>query len=171
MCRLIRFLYALVRWKKFRAFLIRKHMESCPLCSDAPPVGPGDRVWTNVIRPPDWIRAEGSMWPEIQKRMREGSAAASARAPSLPPVIASRHHFLGSLIPAAAGLAAVAVLGVLAWRAAHRVPGAAEAGIGRQRVEVLSAEVEGRKARPFIFQTKDTSYIWFSQTPDEGGRK
>jgi hypothetical protein len=175
MCRLISLLYGLVRWKTFRAFLVRRHMEACPRCAAAPPSGPAPGGWVDLVHPPDWVRYELSLWPEIERRMRESAAAGPAGARPLP-VTPGRRGFPGRLVPVAAGLAVVALLGVLAWRAGHKYPGGTEgatagATAGSPRVEVLSAEVEGRKARPSVFQTKDASYIWFSRTPDEGVRR
>jgi hypothetical protein len=170
MCKLVRLLYGLVRWKTFRAFLIRRHMEDCPRCAIEPTSGPAADGLAGAIRPPDWIRAEGSLWPEIRKRMMENAAAGPAAARPLPAAPA-RRRLAGRLVPAAAVLAGVAILGVLAWRTAHRTPAGTATGADSPRVEVLSAEVGGRKARPSIFQTINASYIWFSQTPDEGGRK
>jgi hypothetical protein len=169
MCKFVRFLFGMVRWKKFRAFLVRRHMGSCPLCSDAPPGEPGDG-WADLIRPPDWIREEDSLWPEIQKRMRAGAAAGLAGGRLLRALPTARRPFAGWPVMIAAGLAAAAAFGVLSWRVIHR-GSSAGAGVGSERVEVLSAEVGGRKARSFIFQTKETTYIWYSQMPEEGGRK
>ncbi len=170
MCKLVSLLYGLVRWKKFRAFLIRRHMEACPRCSAAPLAGPASGGWADAVRPPDWVREEGSLWPGIRKRMRENAVAGPAAART-GPAAPARRRFHGRLLPAAAGLAAVAVFGVLVWRGNRRVPGGTAAGAGSPRVEILSAEVEGLKARPSVFQTKDASYIWFSRTPDEGVRR
>ncbi len=170
MCRFITILYRLVALKAFRAFLVRRHMEACPRCSAEPSEGMAAGGWADAVRPPDWIRAEACLWPEIERRLREAAAAGPAKASTVPSVPVPRRPAV-RLVPAAAALAAVAVLGVLAWRVGHRLPGAGPAAAVSPRVEVLSAEVEGRKARPSIFQTKNASYIWFSRTPDEGGRK
>ena len=170
MCRLIRVLYRLVAWKAFRAFLVRRHMEACPRCSAEPSEGTAAGGWAEAVRPPDWVRAERSLWPEIERRMREAAAAGPAGARTVP-AVPVRRRLAVRLVPAAAAVAVAAVLGVLAWRAGHRLPGVGLTAAVPPRVEVLSAEVEGRKARPSIFQTKNASYIWFSQTPDEGGRK
>lgn len=167
MCRFVRLLYGLVRWKRFRAFLVRKHMEACLVCSAMPPRGDD---WAACVHPPAWVREEGSMWPDIQRRMRENVAEASARDKAVPAAPA-RRRFPTRLVPAAAGLAAAAVLGIIVWRAGHRTPGGAAPGAGSPRVEVLSAEVEGKEARTSIFQTENASYIWFSRTQDGGGRK
>src|SRR5512135_3592030 len=86
MCRLIRILYRLVAWKAFRAFLVRRHMEACPRCSAEPSEGTPAGGWAEVVRTPDWVRAEGSLWPEIERRMKEAAAEGSAGARTVPAV-------------------------------------------------------------------------------------
>jgi len=159
MCELAKFLYALVPWKKFRAFLIRKHLGTCPACAAVPPT---EEDCAALVRPPEWVREEASLWPEIRKRLREGGAAPVRTGTGRRLLVPARR-----LIPAAAiGLSALALLIVLVRQAGHQVPGA-----GPSRVDVISAEIQGKEARPSIFQTKNASYIWFSQASDEGGRK
>jgi hypothetical protein len=144
-------------------------MEACPRCSISPAAGPETEGLAEAVRPPDWIRAEGSLWPGIRKRMLESPAAGRVEG-RVPPAAPARRRSAARLVPAAAGLTAVAVLVVLAWRAGRRVP-VVTAGAEAPRVEVLSAEAGGRKARATIFQTPNASFIWFSQKPDEGGRQ
>jgi hypothetical protein len=159
MCELAKFLFALVPWKRLRAFLIRKHLGTCPACAAVPPA---EEECAALVRPPDWVREEASLWPEIRKRLQEGGAAPVRTRTSRRLHVPARR-----LVPAAAaGLAALALLTVLV-----RQTGRQAAGAGPFRVEVISAAVQGKEARPSIFQTKNASYIWFSQASDEGGRK
>jgi len=161
MCELIRILYALVRLKRFRAHLVRTHFESCPRCGLA---GRDADVWAGLVRPPDWISREASLWPEVERRMRQPvrSEFSTRTAPSVLP--------MARLAVAAGGILAAVVLAVLLWTPVRRGPfSAADAAVQAPRVEVLSAEVEGRPARTSVYQTKGASFIWFYPAPRKEG--
>jgi len=161
MCELVRVLYTLVRLKRFRAILIRMHLERCPRCGLAAPDLEG---WGSLIRPPDWISREPSFWPAIQRRMRETVWGGSAPGP-----VEAERPF-ARLAAAAGGILAVAVLAVLLWLrppGGHVSPSAP--ALEAPRIEVLSAEVQGRPTRASVYQTKTASFIWFYPTPRKEG--
>ena len=52
----------------------------------------------------------------------------------------------------------------------QRKPGEAEALMKETpRVVIEHAEINGKKARPYIYQTPEISYIWFSEAKNNGG--
>jgi hypothetical protein len=161
MCKLVRVLYALFRLKRFRAYLVRTHFETCPLCGRADAEEAG---WAGLVRPPDWISREASLWPEVERRLRE-----SDRGRTVPGPAAAMRPSL-KLAVAAGGVLAVAVLAVLLGKHPPSGTGAGvAAALQAPRVEVLSAEVEGRPARSSVYQTKAGSFIWFSPMPRKEG--
>jgi hypothetical protein len=153
MCRIARFLYALIPLRRFRACLIRSHFAACRSCG---PEAGRTEGWVELVRSPDWIFRETGYWPEIERRMREkpdGGVASKASAPVRP---------LAGFAAAAGGVLALAVLAVLF--VGRPVPGPDTSAAGRieaPRVEVLSAEIGGRLARSSVYQMKSASFIWF----------
>lgn len=148
MSKLIRLLYDLVPAARFRDYLIRTHFAAG---REGLPGAGGEEDWAALVRPPDWISREAGYWPAIQERMRGESRRGSGLAAPRPN---------GRLAVAAGGLLAAAVLALLF--AIRWVPGTAPTGMpDASRVEVLSAEVDGRPARSSIYQMKSASFIWF----------
>ncbi len=163
MCVIVRVLYALVPWKRFRAFLLRAHIAGCPRCGAEGPEAAG---LAGLVRPPGWIASEASLWPEIEKRM--DAAARSAR----PGPRGARPGLLPRLAAAAGSVLALAALAVLIGRhAPHGEFGPAGPAPGEPRVEVLSVEVEGRGGRSSVYQTEGASFIWLYPGPRNGGGK
>jgi len=158
MCKLVRVLYVLLPLDRFRAYLIRKHFAECSRCGLAAAEAPG---WAALLKPPDWISHEAGFWPEVERLMAERPSGDSA------PRQAPLRRPLAGLAAAVGGVLAVAALVLLLGK---RPPAAVVAAVGSApRVEVLSAEVEGRPARASIYQTKRASFIWFSRTPRKEG--
>lgn len=154
MCRFVRLLYAVVRLDRFRDHLIRKHLAVCPRCRQLRAEESG---WRESLRPPDWISRETSLWPEVERSMAARVAGGSLRTP--PP----RRRPFAELSIAAGGMLAMAVLALLLGRRPATTD-AVNAIVPRApRIEVLSAEIEGRPARATLFQTERASFIWFSQ--------
>lgn len=153
MCRTARFLYALIPVRRFRAYLIRSHFATCRSCG---PEAGRTEDWAALVRSPDWIIREAGYWPEIERRMRAtptGGTAPQALAPVRP---------LAGFAAAAGGVLALAVLAVLFVGPPAPGPDPAAAGrLGAPRVEVLSAEIEGRLARSSVYQMESASFIWF----------
>jgi hypothetical protein len=156
MCKFVRVLYAVVRLDRFRDYLIRKHMAVCPRCrQDEAVVLEGVRSF----RPPEWISREASLWPEVERMM----AGRGVPEPARPPV--PRRRPFAELAVASGGVLAVTVLTLLLGR---HPPGTDDitAIVARApRIEILSAEIEGRPARATLYQTERASFIWFSETP------
>lgn len=154
MCKLIGILYAIIRWDRFRDFLIRKHLDACPRCGQAGAEASG---WAGRVRPPDWVSREASLWPEVE-RMMAGRAADAPR-----PVPHERPW--PKLAVATGGVLAVAALALLLGRRLPEPDIAVPFLVQAPRIEILSAEIEGLPARASLYQTERASFIWFSRTP------
>jgi hypothetical protein len=161
MCKIVRLLYALVPFKRFRAYLIRSHLAACRDC--LPDVRETEG-WAELLRPPDWISREAGYWPELERRMQgepRNNFVLKAATPFRP---------LAGLAVAAGGVLAVVILAVLFGR--RPIPDTDSSMTGRlgpPRVEVLSAEVQGRPGRSSVYQTKSASFIWFYLGPRKEG--
>lgn len=154
MCELVKLLYAAIRLDRFRDFLIRKHLAVCPRCVQAWAEGAG---LPGLVRPPDWISREASLWPRIEHMMAERAATAPA-----PPRVLPRRPF-AELAVAAGGVLAVAALALLLGRGAPDGYLTTAAAVRAPRIEVLSAEIEGRPARATLYQTERASFVWLSE--------
>jgi hypothetical protein len=88
--------------------------------------------------------------------MAERAAAAPA-----PPRVLPRGP-LAELAVAAGGVLAVAALALLLGRRAPDLSLTAAAARA-PRIEVLSAEIEGRPARATLYQTERASFVWLSE--------
>jgi hypothetical protein len=165
MCRLIRLLYRLLPWARFRDILIRRHLTVCPKCGPAAAV---EKDWAGAFHPPDWVRQTGTLWTGIRNRMdAPAPSAESARR------LERRNRPPVRWAVAGAGMIGVAILALVLWlNRGSFVALAPETAVREgSRVTVLSAEVLGREAKSTVFQTKSASFIWFYGTPADGGQR
>ncbi|MBN1274126.1 MAG: hypothetical protein JXB26_17825 [Candidatus Aminicenantes bacterium] len=164
MCRLYRLLYNIIPLKKAKAFIIKKHFERCPHCREKIPA---DAELERLLSVSSWIEEEQSLWPGIKTGiLEEGKSRAFHEEKP-------RRFRLMMLRWAAAGLVLAAVFALNFWL--HKdFPGSqspAESG-GRENIPKISikfAEVNGEKAKPYVYRTSKTSFIWFAKINGNGG--
>jgi hypothetical protein len=88
-------------------------------------------------------------------------AERAATAPAPPRVLPWRPF--AELAVAAGGVLAVAALALLLGRGAPDGYLTTAAAVRAPRIEVLSAEIEGRPARATLYQTERASFVWLSE--------
>ena len=159
MCKFITFLYDLIPIQSFRAYLIQKHFAKCPGCQNELDI---DTLLEEKFKIPDWVESEPNLWPQI----REKICTIDARPSSI------RHRARRFSIPfwqwTAAGLALFALLGIslLVNRYFHQknLRGEFIASSRLPRIIITHAEINGKKARPFVYQTREECFIWFEES-------
>ncbi len=163
MCRLYKLLYTLFPVKRFRSILIERHFSVCPGCQKETEL---ESYLKNMLADPDWIAKEESMWPQIKENIY------SQRKKSFKAEKTLRPFFFPKWKWAAVGLVLVVALGVvlIVPTNVQRKPAEAEALVKETpRVVIEHAEIDGKKARAYIYQTPEISFIWFSEAKDNGG--
>ncbi len=158
MCKFYKFLYWLIPVKRFQSFLIRKHFSGCDRCQRE--IEMDNRLKEMVI--PDWIRAEESLWPQIKPRLSIPEEKTFIKEKKDGSFSFKKWHW------AMAGLALVCVMGLsfLIYQNFLKKPPAEEAALVNEmsRVKITYAEIKGKKAMPYIYQTPTVSFIWFAET-------
>jgi hypothetical protein len=159
MCKLIRFFYLLIPVHGFRAFLIQKHISSCSVCEKEWGM---DMSAQEAFIKPEWIALERSFWPHIQKRIlageREETRSMAREKTSLSP------RWQWAL---ASGLVLIVLLGisfVLDIGLFRKTSKAEVSSVSKNpRVDIIYAEIHGKRAKPFIYQTQENLFIWFDE--------
>ena len=125
---------------------------------------------------PEWTRTTSDYWPSIRQTIETSDSAedSARKLKTTVPVMFPRPR-RWALAAAGAVLLASIVIGVFYWKYGERRQDQ-RAGKGplidvesAARVQVISVEFEGRKAKPYLFQTPRTTFIWISPTKDIGG--
>lgn len=163
MCRLYKLLYKLFPVKSFQSFLIKKHFSICSSCQKETEI---ESQLKNVLATPCWIAKEESIWPQIREKLY------SQRKKTLKADRAFQPFFLKKWKWAAVGLVLVVSIGVvlLVHTNLKRESAGAEALLeDTPRIVIKHAEIEGKKARAYIYQTPEISFIWFSEIKNNGG--
>lgn len=163
MCRLYKLLYKLFPVKSFQSFLIEKHFSICSSCQKETEI---ESQLKNVLATPCWIAKEESIWPQIREKLY------SQRKKTLKADRAFQPFFLKKWKWAAVGLVLVVSIGVvlLVHTNLKRESAGAEALLeDTPRIVIKHAEIEGKKARAYIYQTPEISFIWFSEIKNNGG--
>ena len=163
MCRFFKLLYRLFPFKTLKSFLIEKHFAVCPHCQKDTEI---ESQLKTMLAIPSWIEKEESMWPKIKERF-SSQRKKSFKADKAPGLFLFKKWKW-----AAAGLVMVIAVGavLIVYMNFQRKPGEAEALMKETpRVVIEHAEINGKKARPYIYQTPEISYIWFSEAKNNGG--
>ena len=163
MCRLYKLLYKLFPVKSFQSFLIKKHFSICSSCQKETEI---ESQLKNVLAAPSWIAKEESIWPQIREKLY------SQRKKTLKAERTFQPFFLKKWKWAAVGLVLVVAVGVvLLVQINYQKKSAEEEALVREtpRVVIEHAEINGKKARPYIYQTPEISFIWFSEIKNNGG--
>ena len=157
-CRIAGFLYGAFPLYRWRSFLIRRHMEACPLCQAG--LASRDEALLLLTRDSD-VKDVGFLWPGIRRRLKEGPVEPGK------PRIAWKLGW-NSALGAAAAVAAVTSL-VMLLRG-FRPETIAAPGSGNNGIQVVSLMVEGRPADAVYFHPQDSEMviIW-AEKVREGG--
>ena len=164
MCKLYRILYKLIPIKAFQSYLIKNHFSVCPQCGEAAGI---DDLGIEKLLCPENFRDSQSLWPHIE--------------PKLQPVKTDQMSledrsstFFRKWRWALAGICLAVVIGASAlfYRNIQKkaYSDAGDRFPEEARIEIANAEVYGKKARSFIYQTSSASFIWFSENQDNGGQ-
>jgi hypothetical protein len=162
-CKLIILLYDLVPIQGFRAYLIKKHLAKCP-------VGQRDldieTLLKEKFRIPGWIESEKSLWPHVREKIFAPETVPSASSERALRFTKPWWHW------AVAGLAllVMAALNLLILRNFNHHPFQGESAVPpfTSTIIINHAEIKGRKAKPFIYQTHEACFIWFEESKSEG---
>ena len=163
MCRLYKFLYTLFPLKRFRSFLIEKHFSVCSSCKKETEL---ESYLKDMLAAPDWIAKEESMWPQIREELNSQRKKSVKEEKTLQPFFFRKWKW------AAVGLFLVVAVGVfLMVQTDFQKKSAETKALEKEtpRIVIEHAEIDGKKARAYIYQTPEISFIWFSEAKDNGG--
>lgn len=163
MCRLYKLLYTIFPGKKFRSILIERHFSVCSSCQKEMEI---ESYLEDVLADPDWIAKEESMWPEIKENIYSQRRKSFKAEKTIEPFFFKKWKW------AAVGLVLVVAVGVVLIIPTNvqRKSEEAEALVKETpRVVIEHAEINGKKARAYIYQTPEISFIWFSEAKNNGG--
>lgn len=170
MCKIYKILYAVLPIKKWKDALIRRHFERCPSCAEE--VERISKAAEAFFRP-DWIQDTTNLWPQIRDKI----TSSEKRAERVPPEIGRGRFWLGKWGWAGAS-AAFLILGAIGFfilrhhdrsiPAPELAPLQAPAAL-IPRVQVISAEIGGKRAKAYVYQTPAASFIWLVPSKDIGG--
>lgn len=126
---------------------------------------------------PSWIVDKQSLWPYIRTAMAAPVPEPPGRREIVPsPFFASARLGWKWAVPAAIAAVASIGLALVGLRSRLETPVATAAsalmatGSG-PRIEILSFLLEGSPAKAFLFQTKQTSYVWLVPAEKTGRTK
>jgi len=118
----------------------------------------------DILDVPDWIKAEPSFWPQVKRKivLPEEKITKKRKKP----------YFKTKWQWAAATLFIAAAVVWIVWNQQSGVKGISfEEAAATQKipqVTIKNAEVNGRKATSYVYQTQKISFIWFSETEITG---
>lgn len=163
MCRLYKILYKFIPIKSFQSFLIKKHFSVCSGCQKETEI---ESQLKKVLAVPDWIAKEESIWPQIREKLY------SQRKKTLKAEKKLKPSFIQKWKWAAVSLVLVIAVGVvLLVHINFQKKSAQEEALVKEtpRIVIKHAKIEGKKARAYLYQTPEISFIWFSEAKNNGG--
>lgn len=164
MCKLYKFLYRLVPSKRFQSFLIKKHFSVCSLCQQEFET---DEKLKEIFAHTAWTKDEKSLWPEIKPKLHTPEKITLEEKRKYGFSFIRKWHW------AMAGLALAIMVGLnlLIQQGFQEKAPVKGASLEKERARVIikHAEIRGKKAKPYVYQTPDVSFIWFTETKETGG--
>ncbi len=158
MCKFITFLFDLIPIPRFRSYLIKTHLAKCSFCQKE--LVP-DSVLEEKFKIPIWIQSEQSLWPQISDKIFTCEDLPHEHRPRALPFSVPRWQW------ALVVLALVVLVGInlLIERDIGRrsIQGEISVSSTTPRIIITRAEIKGKKAKPFIYQTKERFFIWFEE--------
>jgi hypothetical protein len=162
MCKLMRLLFIAIPFHSFRDFLIGNHLSNCPRCQKEWEL---DQETVKSFAMPDWIKKESSLWPRIQAKIkRSGQEKILSRKGK------ATSRFLRWQW-AVTSLALFIFVGLILVinKVGLRPRSITEISLASKnpQVNIIRAEIQGKKAKTFIYQTKENLFIWFDELNQE----
>lgn len=169
MCKIYKILYAAIPVKKWKSALIRRHFERCPRCAEE--IIFKDHVVRAFFKP-DWIQETPNFWPQIRTRIISHENQPETFRPGISPWQLRARRW--SLAAAAAAFLIIGAIGFFLLRQPdHKISGP-ESSLPKDliaavpRVQVISAELGGKRAKAYIYQTPTASFIWIAPSKEPG---
>lgn len=161
MCLFFKFLFWLFPFRSFRALVLRIHIDRCSRCQEEYEI---EDLTKDILTVPDWIEEEPSLWPQVNRKMVTlGNEEAKKR---------KKPYFKSKWYWAAATLFIAAAVVLIVWTQQNGNKGILfeEALVTQEipQVMIRNAEVNGKKATSYVYQTQKISFIWFSETDKTG---
>lgn len=149
--------------KNFKSYLIKKHFATCARCQKENEI---ESKLKKMFVTPNWIKTEKSLWPQIKQKISvpEGKAIRIERKHE--PIFRRKWSW------AMAGFIFAAIIGLgllIHQNYFKRTPEESVIEIDKPRIIIKHAEIKGKKAKPYIYQTPYVSFIWFAETKNSGG--
>jgi len=119
-----------------------------------------------MLAVPSWIAEDESIWPQIREKLYSQRKKSIKAEKTLKPFFFTRWKWV------AVGLVLVVAVGVVLMVHTNIQRKSAEVeALMREtpRVLIKHAEIEGKKARAYIYQTPEISFIWFTEAKNKGG--
>lgn len=119
-----------------------------------------------MLAVPNWIMQEETIWPQIREKLN------SQRKKSFKAEKTFETFFFKKWKWAAVGLVLVVATGLILMVQINYQRKSPEAEVfvkETPRVVIEHAEINGKKARAYIYQTPEISFIWFSEAKNNGG--
>jgi len=160
MCQLFKFLYGLIPIRKFQSYLIKKHFSSCSFCKREIEV---DASLKEIFAIPDWVKGE-NLWPQIRPKLYSPEEKVVETKGKFASISHKRWQW------AVAGLALAAAIGInlLIQQSIKKGSYAEDASLSgeKARIVITRAEINGKEARPYIYQTPTASFVWFAKSEE-----
>lgn len=170
MCKIYKILYMVIPIKKWKSAIIRRHFERCPTCAEEIDL---QGKTGNAFFKPDWIHETPNLWPQIRPKIISDESRPDTFRPgiSLGQLRARRW----SLAAAAAAFLFLGAIGFFLLRPHDRKILGPESLLPKEpaavipRIQVISAELGGMRAKAYIYQTPMASFIWIAPSKEPGG--
>jgi hypothetical protein len=159
MCKLIRFFYLLIPVNGFRALLIQAHISACSVCKNEWGM---DLSGQEALTKPEWIAREHNLWPQIQKRIQAGEREKTRSMIREKTTLFPRWQWAlasGLVLIVLIGISFVLDIGLFRKTSKAEVSSV----LINPRVDIIYAEIHGKRAKPFIYQTQENLFIWFDE--------
>ncbi len=161
MCLIFKFLFWLFPFRGFRALVLRIHIDHCSRCQEEYEI---ENLTKDILDVPDWIKAEPSLWPQVKRKMvHPGDEKTKKRKK---PYFRTKWYWAGATL----FIAAAVVLIVWNQKSSIKRFSFEEAVTSQEipQVTIKHAELNGKKATSYVYQTQKISFIWFSETEKTG---
>ena len=164
MCRFYRFLYSILPFKKIKSALIKKHLSVCEVCRTNTWL---EKLPSDVEAIKTWANKENSLWPGIKSNLQIQKSIKTETQKGLasPPFRIWRW---------AASLVAVTIVVAISFliQKGQKMDVPSEELLSTEslpKVILKKAELNGKKARPIIYQTSTVSIIFLVEDKKTGG--